>query len=318
MPAFAGGGRESEGQSKMEKAAVLIHSRTRYRDYRQKFLVRPVDMEETQIYHWRGLVQRCTVCPEELRRTRKLRRAVISADGYIAVGAAGYFRDLYPAAFEDEGGRPVQGFVGLVWKREDMPAQLYFPSVQVFRSAVTEYMIPRWEEPVNCLDGEKASFSDYRDRREDGGEWGWPDSPEEEKGLEQALRQAKDGEDVFFCAGLPAEEKRKEEGGRKGEAAKKESAGQRHASLKAAAAVCLICAAVMAAVCLFGAQGRLRVLTGVLAGLFVLAWGWETVRLVCSGRQTKKSPAGEICEMPRKDRRKGEEEGRCGDDIYLL
>ena len=316
----------------MNKAAVIVHGRTRYTDYRQKFLVRPVDMEDDQIYHWKALIQRCTGSPEEMRETHCLRRAVIAADGYAAAGIAGYFRDIYPASFEDEGMRPVQGFVGFIWKTEDLPKDGKFPRLQAFRSAIEEYVIPRWEEPKNSPDGEMASFSDYRDRRDGAEEADWTE--DEDAGLTQALRRACTGENVFYCTGLPEEplKKQAEDAGdstavyRSGvhpslerENRKTDRRTPARKSGGTGAAVYLAVAVLAAVLCLSVGSAWARLAAGFVTAASLLACGWRLSRAVRSRKRTLPDlPADEIRELLNGAGMREEENGGHGDDMYQL
>ena len=188
--------------------AAIIHSRTRYRDYREGLLVCPSDMTREEVYQWKQRLLCCTENPEEMREGHLVRRAVICDGVYAVAGVAAYFRDLYSGSFEDEGRRPVHGFVGFAWK-VDSPylsaCSRRFPSRQELGRLVETYVIPRWEEPKNGRDAEKATLSDYRE--------GWfggaagesvsdLEQPEESACVRQAMEQACRGEWVFYCEGV--------------------------------------------------------------------------------------------------------------------
>lgn len=178
-------------------AAVIVHSRTRYRDFREGLLVRPADMTEEQMYQWKKQILRCTREPEEMRARHQARRAVIGDGVYGAVGVAVYFRDLATGSFEDEGRRPAYGFVGYIWKINSFFRPRVFPSMEDFRNLLMKYVIPRWEEPKNGKDSEKTTLSAYEEC------WDETEPSELERSVQQALEQAVRGEKVFFCTGLP-------------------------------------------------------------------------------------------------------------------
>lgn len=183
--------------------AAVIHSRTRYRDFREGLLVRPADMTETQAYQWKRQLLRCTREPEEMRTRHQVRRAVICDGMYGVAGVAAYFRDIAGGSFEDEGRRPAYGFVGFVWKTDSLFRPSAFPSMEDFRHLIEEYVIPRWEEPKNGKDAEKATLSDYR---EPWTEWAGIEQADVEALLKQAMERAVRGERVFYCTGLPEQQ----------------------------------------------------------------------------------------------------------------
>lgn len=178
-------------------AAVIIHSRTRYRDFREGLLVRPADMTGEQAYRWKKQILRCTREPEEMRTGHQVRRAVIGDGVYGAVGVAAYFRDLATGSFEDEGRRPAYGFVGLIWKIDSFFQPCTFPSMEVFQGLVESYVVPRWEEPKNTKDAEAATLSAYQEC------WDETAYVDADTAVRQALEQAVRGENVFYCTGLP-------------------------------------------------------------------------------------------------------------------
>lgn len=192
-------GKEAE-KTEPARAAAMIHSRTRYRDYREGLLARPGDMTEAQAYQWKQQLLRCTGEPEEMRAGHQVRRAVICDGIYGVAGVAAYFRDIATGSFEDEGRRPAFGFVGLVWKNDSPFHPSGFPSMADFRLLVEKYVIPRWEEPKNGRDAEKATPSDYREQWTG---WAGVQQADDDVLLGQALEQAVRGERVFFCTGLP-------------------------------------------------------------------------------------------------------------------
>lgn len=211
----------AENKGKEPGAAVIIHSRTRYGDYREGLLVRPADMSKEQVYQWKKQILRCTGEPEEMRTMHQVRRAVISDGVYGAVGVAAYFRDIALSSFEDEGRRPAYGFVGFIWKINSGFRPSAFPSMADFRYLTERYVVPRWEEPKNGMNTEKATLSAYQecwDSTSDMREiYRRPESPERLKqdewpgirdmdsdlSVKQALERAVRGENVFYCTGLP-------------------------------------------------------------------------------------------------------------------
>lgn len=208
-------------------AAVMIHSRTRYRDYREGLLVRPADMTDEQVYQWKKQVLCCTREPEEMRAGHQVRRAVIGDGVYAAAGVAAYFRDIASGSFEDEGRRPAYGFVGFVWKIDSGFRPFSFPSMADFRYLTERYVVPRWEEPKNAKDAEKATLSAYNEcwdgasgnpelseRQKISGQpepseklkpdkWPEPGETDSEISLKQALERVMRGANVFYCTGLP-------------------------------------------------------------------------------------------------------------------
>lgn len=187
-------------------AAAIIHSRTRYRDYREGLLARPGDMTETQAYQWKQQLLRCTREPEEMRAGHQVRRAVICDGVYGVAGVAAYFRDIATGSFEDEGRRPAYGFVGIAWKNDSLFRPSGFPSMADFRLLVEKYVIPRWEEPKNGKDAEKATLSGYQEQWTEGFRSERKDTEPQadtETQVRQALERAVRGERVFYCSGLP-------------------------------------------------------------------------------------------------------------------
>lgn len=214
-----------EGMEKTEPpgAAAIIHSRTRYRDYREGLLARPADMTKAQAYQWKRQLLRCTGEPEEMRAGHQVRQAVICDGVYGVAGVAAYFRDIATGSFEDEGRRPAYGFVGFAWKNDSLFCPSGFPSMEDFRLLVERYVIPRWEEPKNGKDTEKATLSGYQEQwREKSGTGqvgtghagagqAWTEQAEAEQEdaealVRQALELAIRGEKVFYCTGLPEQE----------------------------------------------------------------------------------------------------------------
>ena len=194
-------------------AAAIIHSRTRYGDFREGLLARPADMTREQVYRWKQQILRCTREPEEMRDGHQVRRAVMGDGVYGAVGVAAYFRDIATGSFEDEGRRPAYGFVGFGWKSAPFFSPSAFPSIADFRDLTERYVVPRWEEPKNGKDAEKATLSEYREcwngtfaaeQSEPGGRPGAV-SEDAETAVRQALERVVRGEKVFFCTGLPEE-----------------------------------------------------------------------------------------------------------------
>lgn len=197
------------------KAAAIIHGRTRYRDFREGLLVRPEDMTEEQAYRWKKQILRCTREPEEMRIGHQVRRAVISDGVFGVVGVAAYFRDIAAGSFEDEGRRPAYGFVGFIWRIDSFFRPSSFPSTADFKGLAERYVVPRWEEPKNGRNAEKATLLAYKEG------WGeaftgrglseWlnieeqseTESADSESAVRQALKRAVRGEKVFFCTGLP-------------------------------------------------------------------------------------------------------------------
>ena len=134
----------------VKNGAALIHCRTKYCDFPGKMFQYPADFTPAELYGFRTMILQTTREAEELRQTHRFRCVVIAAQKHIVLGVTGYLNDMLKEAgrcYEDEGGRPVCGFFGLSWKREEMPVILAdgFPSLESFCAVVRRWVLPRWE-----------------------------------------------------------------------------------------------------------------------------------------------------------------------------
>ena len=134
----------------VKNGAALIHCRTKYCDFPGKMFQYPADFTPAELYGFRTMILQTTREAEELRQTHRFRCVVIASQKHIVLGVTGYLNDMLKEAgrcYEDEGGRPVCGFFGLSWKREEMPVILAdgFPSLESFCAVVRRWVLPRWE-----------------------------------------------------------------------------------------------------------------------------------------------------------------------------
>lgn len=153
----------------MLKAAPLIHSRTKFIDFRTHLFARPEDFNTTDVEKTKKYILSSTLSVEELDRSSECRKLIfINGDNVIfgITAFMAYFNSRSNNALKDilvdqTGIRDIYLFVGLVVKKSALNCAIAFPDDKYFVKAIEQYLIPRWEEKSHYEGSLNASLTQY-------------------------------------------------------------------------------------------------------------------------------------------------------------
>ena len=209
-------------------AAPLIHSRTKFIDFRNQFFARPEDFNTTDVKEIKKYILSSTTSIEELDKS-DCRKLILTNGDNVIFGITAYmtyFNNISNNALEDilvdkSGRRGIYLFVGLVVKKCDLNSAIVFPDDRYFVEAIKRYLIPRWEEMSHDEGSLNATLTQYDVCIKSDGLMNsnimkintvdinrtmvFPNNLRETS-LNMAIREIVDGKDVSVCTNIPVYE----------------------------------------------------------------------------------------------------------------
>ena len=149
----------------INKASALVYTREKHIGFPGGwFKVQPEDFSDEAVKPVMEYALSAMEDVKPLRSNHKQVRVVIAQNGYVILGMAAYLRDLFSDGWEgiDEKNRPIYGFFGYVWKKEDFSCVCSFPNLTEFASLVAEHIRPNWELSKNARWATQQELVPYR------------------------------------------------------------------------------------------------------------------------------------------------------------
>ena len=131
----------------MNHGAALIYTKTQFVGFRAGFVVQPVDFSEAAASKYMKYVEAALGQIGELREAHAQRKIVIADDEFVILAVAGYLQDFSDEPRVDFAGRPIQGFMGIVFRKKEF-ALCTFPDKSVFRQILEDHIFPHWADKV--------------------------------------------------------------------------------------------------------------------------------------------------------------------------
>lgn len=135
-------------EMQMRKAAPIAYTRRKYIGFPETLLVQPEDFSEKTAKKFLKYAIDAMDSSEALRSGRQYARAVIVEDGFVVLGIMTYLRNMVDDGWEgkDMENRPIYGFFGYVWHKEDFTARAGFPALEEFTPILNQWIRPHWED----------------------------------------------------------------------------------------------------------------------------------------------------------------------------
>lgn len=134
-------------EMQMRNAAPLAYTRRKYIGFPESLLIEPEDFSEKTAKKFLGYAKDAMDSSAALRSGRQYVRAVIAEDGFVVLGIMTYLRNMAEDGWEgkDRENRPIYGFFGYVWHKEDFTAKAGFPALEEFAPILDQWIRPNWE-----------------------------------------------------------------------------------------------------------------------------------------------------------------------------
>lgn len=148
------------------RAAPLIHARTKYIDFRSKFITVPENFSNEKIQWAQKYIYNSTRYMEYIDTS--WRELIVSNGEECLVGITIDIPTLFskcgevPECTEDTNKRSVYGFIGLVFNREENPdIPLFTIPFHIYLDLYKQCVCPRWEENLHNAEWQEPSRMAY-------------------------------------------------------------------------------------------------------------------------------------------------------------